>query len=782
MTTWRVLCTIYPNVNATVVGPNGRLHRVVSSYSEAWIQAVKSYIVDFEQTVARESLGRCRVGVATVVVDRTLSHFSGGPARYLPAASEVDPETAAYNTPRQFDMRAIVFNSGDGTNNLPEDIGGLGGGSVGGGTLWTPLWATTPSRANMLRVVGVLVHEWIHCLDGYVFGLNAYRIEGEHATGRAIWYPGGTWWRDAGSQPVGDWWGQLLGRRYTDGTLYWGYSEAVFASGTTLRRASPLPVQLLGPFNNTVWDKPPKLVWARVPATSFALEIYKSGAPDRSVYSRAVPAAPFTRPDATSGAGLVYEDLKTLGAISYQLPEHALTPGSYTWHVYAVNAGHRSVDGDELGFTIAPKLDPPTVKVARLEAAPPGSDPEPISVPASEPDPAIALRTPQSCTVGAEGAAIRLCSIVTTQNQIKRAWAEVTDPGGGVTVVNQHRHTPEPEETLWVGPYAVPANRSNEDEYYGVQFWAEDLTGKVTSSSTTSFRVAPKPADAQGAGLSATYFNSRNGTDPVLQRVDGPLDFFWSGSPAPGLGSENYSVLWQGYLMPPYTGHYVFSVHVDDCVRLFVGGMLILNHWIAQPPYDFQTSADLVGGKLTPIRIEYFNAQGVGAFTLRWSSDNVPEAIVPAANLYETRSGSQLEVQPSPLALEPRQPDGVLPAHGGRLLLGAVINPRKDLDHAWAQVTDWRGKQSRVSLVDRQWLGYPDDGANLALTGEYQVPAADSARSKRELQIVYVARDTQGRRVQSEPQRYLIPYPPPGAGQAPLRAPAFHTNAPQLPP
>jgi hypothetical protein len=76
------------------------------------------------------------------------------------------------------------------------------------------------------------------------------------------------------------------------------------------------------------------------------------------------------------------------------------------------------------------------------------------------------------------------------------------------------------------------------------------------------------------------YFGNRslNGA-PSLVRNDKGIDFNWGeGVPAPGLPADNFGVRWTRQLQFP-TGSYRFFVEIDDGVRLWVDGALLVDQW-----------------------------------------------------------------------------------------------------------------------------------------------------------------------------------------------------------
>ena len=111
---------------------------------------------------------------------------------------------------------------------------------------------------------------------------------------------------------------------------------------------------------------------------------------------------------------------------------------------------------------------------------------------------------------------------------------------------------------------------------------------KVTFAPGTFFlhNSDPIPASALTTpdgkpGLEAEYFQGRDlQGPPVVTRVDPQVDYVLTGrNPAPGLGPENFSVRWSGFVTPKVSGTYQVGVRGDDGCRLWFDGKLIIDRW-----------------------------------------------------------------------------------------------------------------------------------------------------------------------------------------------------------
>jgi beta-glucosidase len=138
-----------------------------------------------------------------------------------------------------------------------------------------------------------------------------------------------------------------------------------------------------------------------------------------------------------------------------------------------------------------------------------------------------------------------------------------------------------------------------------------------------------QPATGQGPGLSAEYFSNRDLSGaPLLQRVDRAINFQWGyNDPVPGIaGASAFSARWQGTLVAPETGRYVFAASSDDGSRVYLDNHVILEMWSNHPTMHKEIEMDLVKGETHHLRIEYYNAGGDAAMRFGWGrGDLTPE-------------------------------------------------------------------------------------------------------------------------------------------------------------
>ncbi|GEM_PF-1549375 len=118
----------------------------------------------------------------------------------------------------------------------------------------------------------------------------------------------------------------------------------------------------------------------------------------------------------------------------------------------------------------------------------------------------------------------------------------------------------------------------------------------------------------------------------VFTRKDEMIDFRWDvgTSPHPEMGSEFWSVRWQGRIFVPRTDKYTFYFdNLDDAARLYIDGELVLDAWkIQMPATHVSRPVELTAGFHNAI-VEYHQGPGPGAsIRLSFSSPKMPKQLV----------------------------------------------------------------------------------------------------------------------------------------------------------
>jgi hypothetical protein len=125
------------------------------------------------------------------------------------------------------------------------------------------------------------------------------------------------------------------------------------------------------------------------------------------------------------------------------------------------------------------------------------------------------------------------------------------------------------------------------------------------------------------------YFNNKTlSGSPVMTRDDGlaetkgSLIFDWgTASPGSGCGvpADNFSVRWTVTTNLLAYGYYMFGVNVDDGVRVWVNGQLVINKWFDHSTFGSYSAIVNLPAGTTTIKMEYYNGTGAAMAKLSWA-------------------------------------------------------------------------------------------------------------------------------------------------------------------
>jgi beta-glucosidase len=125
-------------------------------------------------------------------------------------------------------------------------------------------------------------------------------------------------------------------------------------------------------------------------------------------------------------------------------------------------------------------------------------------------------------------------------------------------------------------------------------------------------------------GVTGEYFaNAKLDGEPAFTRTDKNIDFYWeSGSPAAGLDSDNFSVRWTGYLVPPVSGTHKIGSWGMPVLEVWLEGEKILFHNSEHHAFHNEKAVQLEAGMKYKFVYEYKNNFGDGDAKLLWSVPN----------------------------------------------------------------------------------------------------------------------------------------------------------------
>ncbi len=159
--------------------------------------------------------------------------------------------------------------------------------------------------------------------------------------------------------------------------------------------------------------------------------------------------------------------------------------------------------------------------------------------------------------------------------------------------------------TTWTGDIALGAgNHAIRMEYF-------DSGGNAVAQMSYAPVSAPPPPPGPFAVWRGQYFNNMFlAGSPAFVRNDQAINFNWgTGSPAPGIPPDQFSVRWDSVRNVAVADNYTFTVTVDDGVRVWVDNSLVIDQWSDHAPTTFSGSRYLAAG-LHAIRVEYYENMG----------------------------------------------------------------------------------------------------------------------------------------------------------------------------
>jgi PKD repeat protein/uncharacterized protein YraI len=157
------------------------------------------------------------------------------------------------------------------------------------------------------------------------------------------------------------------------------------------------------------------------------------------------------------------------------------------------------------------------------------------------------------------------------------------------------------------------------------------------------------------------YDNRKLEGSPVLVRNDSSINFNWeTGSPGSRVPADNFSVRWTR-AMDFKSGTYIFSVWVDDGVRLWIDDDLVIDGWQDGSARQLQAEHQVSGG-WHRVKVDYYDRGGAALIAVNWSrkqeSANQPPRASPSGP-YSVEEGRPVTLDGNGST----DPDGVIVKH-----------------------------------------------------------------------------------------------------------------------
>jgi len=153
--------------------------------------------------------------------------------------------------------------------------------------------------------------------------------------------------------------------------------------------------------------------------------------------------------------------------------------------------------------------------------------------------------------------------------------------------------------------------------------YIEKLKNKYGKSEFTNLKET---------GLLGIYFGDPKYKRPTGADVISKLEYHW-GEDDPGIGND-WSAIWYGDLISPFTGEIKFSGNTDCGLKLIIGDQEIIN--IQNESDHSAGTISLEEGKHYPIIIMHSHDGGKDFMELKWSWEGNVLSKIPSENIYYT--------------------------------------------------------------------------------------------------------------------------------------------------
>jgi len=109
---------------------------------------------------------------------------------------------------------------------------------------------------------------------------------------------------------------------------------------------------------------------------------------------------------------------------------------------------------------------------------------------------------------------------------------------------------------------------------------------------------------------------------------------------------EHFAVIWTGVLRFPKDAEYVFTLNSRDGSKLYLDGMLVLDHDGQHPPREIGVKTVTMTSGDHEIRLEYYQNAKTGRCILSWKYDGTAEQVIPStAFWHKFEKGLELEAK-----------------------------------------------------------------------------------------------------------------------------------------
>ncbi len=143
-------------------------------------------------------------------------------------------------------------------------------------------------------------------------------------------------------------------------------------------------------------------------------------------------------------------------------------------------------------------------------------------------------------------------------------------------------------------------------------------------------------------GLDATYFDGTSLGKAKFKQVDSAIDFNWGVGGPRGMGSDNFSVRWEGYITIGDADSKLM-LYADDGIRMWIDDVKVIDGWDV---YDrlIATEQYYAAGSKHKIKVEYFEGGGNAHCYMYYSERNTDGTYKPNTRTVFLPEGTWIDV------------------------------------------------------------------------------------------------------------------------------------------
>ncbi|NCB42542.1 MAG: hypothetical protein EOM59_07970 [Clostridia bacterium] len=144
------------------------------------------------------------------------------------------------------------------------------------------------------------------------------------------------------------------------------------------------------------------------------------------------------------------------------------------------------------------------------------------------------------------------------------------------------------------------------------------------------------PLEKAGTGFTNTFYtvDGNRNPDEIMHTEVNNIDYRWGWDAPENIGDDVFYGEMSGFLEAKYTEATTLLFSVDDGIKVWLEGNLVIDEWGPHSVEEFSYTFDAIAGHKYEIRIEYIDL-GLGATcVMGWEGEALDNQIIPTTYMY----------------------------------------------------------------------------------------------------------------------------------------------------